>query len=78
MALGMITTIGGIALAALSRAAVSCICSSEPSWRHRADCAGVGGSVMVLVFGGWYLGSSPGRAIANMLRPSGKWPRVYF
>jgi ABC-type nickel/cobalt efflux system permease component RcnA len=55
MALGMITTIGGIALAAaFARGRFMHLLVRTESWRHRAGLVlEVGGSVMVLVFGVW-------------------------
>jgi ABC-type nickel/cobalt efflux system permease component RcnA len=55
MTVGMIATIGGIALAAVfARNRFLGILARTESWRHRAGTAlEVGGSVMVLVFGLW-------------------------
>jgi nickel/cobalt exporter len=55
MALGMIATIGGIALAAaFARDRFMGLLARTESWRHRVGrVLEVGGSVMVLVFGVW-------------------------
>jgi nickel/cobalt transporter (NicO) family protein len=55
MTVGMIATIGGIALAAIfARERFMGILARTESWRHRAGTVlEVGGSVMVLVFGLW-------------------------
>ena len=55
MALGMIFTIGGVALAAaLARNSLMGLLAKTESWRHRAGMAlEIGGSVMVLSFGLW-------------------------
>jgi nickel/cobalt exporter len=55
MALGMIATIGGIALAAaFARDRFMGLLARSESWRHRVGKAlAVGGSVMVLMFGLW-------------------------
>jgi nickel/cobalt transporter (NicO) family protein len=55
MTVGMIATIGGIALAAaLARNQFMGLLARTEGWRHRAGTAlEVGGSVMVLVFGLW-------------------------
>ena len=60
MALGMIATIGGIALAAaFARFRFMGLLARTESWRHRAGrVLEVGGSVMVLVFGLWMVVSS--------------------
>jgi ABC-type nickel/cobalt efflux system permease component RcnA len=60
MALGMIATIGGIALAAaFARDRFMGLLARTESWRHRAGrVLEVGGSVMVLVFGLWMVVSS--------------------
>jgi len=57
MALGMITTIGGIALAAaLARDRFMGLLARTESWRHRVGrLLEVGGSVMVLMFGVWMM-----------------------
>jgi nickel/cobalt transporter (NicO) family protein len=60
MALGMIATIGGIALAAaFARDRFMGLLARTEGWRHRAGrVLEVGGSVMVLVFGLWMVVSS--------------------
>ena len=60
MALGMIFTIGGIALAAaFARDNFMGLLAKTESWRHRAGTTlEIGGSVMVLVFGLWMVVSS--------------------
>jgi nickel/cobalt exporter len=60
MALGMIATIGGIALAAaFARDRFMGLLARTKSWRHRVGrVLEVGGSVMVLVFGLWMVVSS--------------------
>jgi nickel/cobalt exporter len=57
MAVGMICTIGGVALsAAFARNRFLGLLSSTESWRHHAGMAlEIGGSVMVLVFGLWMM-----------------------
>jgi len=57
MALGMIATIGGIALAAaLARDRFMGLLARTESWRHRVGrLLEVGGSVMVLMFGVWMM-----------------------
>jgi nickel/cobalt transporter (NicO) family protein len=57
MAVGMIATIGGVALAAaFARDRFMGVLAGTESWRYRAGTAlEVGGSVMVLVFGLWTL-----------------------
>lgn len=57
MAVGMIATIGGVALAAaFARDRFMGLLARTESWRHRAGTAlEVGSSVMVLVFGLWTL-----------------------
>jgi len=60
MALGMIVTIGGIALAAaFARDRFMGLLARTESWRHRMGrVLEMGGSVMVLVFGLWMVVSS--------------------
>ena len=60
MALGMIFTIGGVALAAaFARDKFMGLLAKTESWRHRAGTTlEIGGSVMVLVFGLWMVVSS--------------------
>ena len=57
MAVGMICTIGGVALsAAFARNRFLGLLASTESWRHHAGMAlAIGGSVMVLVFGLWMM-----------------------
>jgi ABC-type nickel/cobalt efflux system permease component RcnA len=57
MALGMIATIGGIALAAaFARDRFMGLLARTESWRHRVGrLFEVGGSVMVLMFGVWMM-----------------------
>jgi len=57
MALGMVATIGGIALAAaLARDRFMGLLAQTESWRHRVGrLLEVGGSVMVLMFGVWMM-----------------------
>ena len=57
MALGMMATIGGIALAAaLARDRFMGLLARTESWRHRVGrLLEVGGSVMVLMFGVWMM-----------------------
>jgi nickel/cobalt transporter (NicO) family protein len=57
MALGMVATIGGIALAAaLVRDRFMGLLAQTESWRHRVGrLLEVGGSVMVLMFGVWMM-----------------------
>ncbi|HXS14356.1 MAG TPA: hypothetical protein VN734_16765, partial [Acidobacteriaceae bacterium] len=57
MALGMIATIGGIALAAaFARDRFMGLLARTESWRHRVGrLLEVGGSVMVLMFGVWMM-----------------------
>ena len=57
MAVGMICTIGGVALsAAFARNRFLGLLASTESWRHHAGMAlEIGGSVMVLVFGLWMM-----------------------
>jgi nickel/cobalt exporter len=57
MAVGMICTIGGVALsAAFARNRFLELLASTESWRHHAGMAlEIGGSVMVLVFGLWMM-----------------------